>query len=406
MPPTCAVVSRGVLEVREKLLEHVAKSAGLRFYIVNFEPKRRPDSEYITNVDFGGTVRSTDWIFRKGGPAVHVDPRIWGLLDTVAPRCVIASGFGSLTTLLALAWSKSRRVPFILWNENTLLTDGLRHPLIWSAKRWIARRADSCWATTPETMAILREMKAPSSCLVPYAVDADCFHAEAERWRPRRAEVRAELGLTADLPLAIQVGQINSRKGIVEILMAFRQVVSKLDAGLLLVGSGPLEDYLRAKITAYGLGSFVRHVRHVPNELLPKYYSAADVFVMPSQGDIWGLVVNEAAACGLPLVLSDRVGAAQLLLKDGVNGYLVRIDIDEALGYRGAQKEARIVAGHDPKPCFDPARFVGPLTALLGNRSLTRRMGEASVPLGLALGFRQVGGIIRDSLARIGLLTC
>jgi len=66
-------------------------------------------------------------------------------------------------------------------------------------------------------------------------------------------------------------------------------------------------------------------------ERVVEAYAAADVFALLSAREPWAVVVNEAAACGLPLVLSDRVGAAHDLLRDGENGFLVAAgDVDAA----------------------------------------------------------------------------
>ncbi len=74
---------------------------------------------------------------------------------------------------------------------------------------------------------------------------------------------------------------------------------------------------------AGGLGVRLVLAGDVPHERLVETYAAADVFALLSSWEPWGVVVNEAAACGLPLVLSDRVGAAPDLLRDGENGALV-----------------------------------------------------------------------------------
>ena len=84
-------------------------------------------------------------------------------------------------------------------------------------------------------------------------------------------------------------------------------------------------------------------------ERVAEVYVAADVFALLSEREPWAVVVNEAAACGLPLLLSDRVGAAHDLLRDGENGVLVRAgDVDaasEALRGLAADAELRLAQG-------------------------------------------------------------
>jgi glycosyltransferase involved in cell wall biosynthesis len=90
-------------------------------------------------------------------------------------------------------------------------------------------------------------------------------------------------------------------------------------------------------------------------EELAQRYVEADVFALLSRHETWGVVVNEAAASGLPLVLSDRVGAAHDLLRDGENGYLV--------------------------PADDVSAAADALSRLAADEDLRRRMGERSQEL-------------------------
>jgi glycosyltransferase involved in cell wall biosynthesis len=97
---------------------------------------------------------------------------------------------------------------------------------------------------------------------------------------------------------------------------------------------------------------------NLPHDHVVEAYVAADVFALLSRHEPWGVVVNEAAACGLPLVLSDRVGAAPDLLRNGENGFLVRVDDadgaaeafdrlagDPALRDRMGRRSRELVAG-------------------------------------------------------------
>ena len=59
---------------------------------------------------------------------------------------------------------------------------------------------------------------------------------------------------------------------------------------------------------------------------LKEYYLASDIFVLPTRSDVWGLVINEAMACGLPVITTDRCVAGMDLIKDGENGYVVHVD--------------------------------------------------------------------------------
>jgi glycosyltransferase involved in cell wall biosynthesis len=129
----------------------------------------------------------------------------------------------------------------------------------------------------------------------------------------------------------LYVGQFIKRKGLINLLQAYRKLEREgLETSLLLVGSGPLRSELERQVLQQELGS-VRFAGFVRAEDLPKYYGLADIFVFPSLNDIWGLVVNEAMASGLPVIATDKVGAAKDLVEEGVNGFIVRAGDTEAL---------------------------------------------------------------------------
>jgi glycosyltransferase involved in cell wall biosynthesis len=111
------------------------------------------------------------------------------------------------------------------------------------------------------------------------------------------------------------------RKGVDLLLAAFERIVAKgLDVELRLVGrEASLPEFL-ASLSPEAKAR-VRYEGFQPPERLPHYFSASDVFVLPSRHDGWGVVVNQALAAGLPVITSDAVGAGLDLIEDDVNGF-------------------------------------------------------------------------------------
>ncbi|MGF1507081.1 MAG: glycosyltransferase family 4 protein, partial [Anaerolineae bacterium] len=124
----------------------------------------------------------------------------------------------------------------------------------------------------------------------------------------------------------IYAGAINLRKGVPYLLEAFR-LLDLPDAELVLVGSAFPES--RAFLPHYE--GIYRHVPFVPQEELVALYNQASVFVLPSLEDGFGMVVYEAAACGLPVIVTENVGAP---IRDGVDGFIVPIRDAEALAQK------------------------------------------------------------------------
>ncbi len=181
--------------------------------------------------------------------------------------------------------------------------------------------------------------------LVPCGVDTD-------RFRPLSpARARRRLGLPLDDPLVLFVGRIEPLKGIDILLRAAAQLEGRFRL-LVVGGDGQDADRkaaLRALALDLGIGQRVMFLDAVPHDDLPLYYGAADICVVPSHYESFGLVALEAMACGVPVVASG-VGGLRDTVQDGQTGYLV------------------------PWRCPEP--FAERLDLLLSNEPLRRSLGR------------------------------
>lgn len=144
----------------------------------------------------------------------------------------------------------------------------------------------------------------------------------------KKTELRKKLGLPLNKRIAIAVGRFIPLKRYRELIQAWKYMSD--DCILLLIGGGSEKDsyektIIDNKISNVIIGDFLTQ------DKLFDYYKASDIFVHPTSYDVWGLVVNEAMACGLPVVVSDRCVAGLELIKDGENGYLVKMGNDKEL---------------------------------------------------------------------------
>ncbi len=134
----------------------------------------------------------------------------------------------------------------------------------------------------------------------------------ADELAGRRSELRAAFGLGEEVAV-LSVARLAPEKGLDVLLRA----ATAAGVRPLLVGSGPERAYLET------IARDAIFTGELPEDRVAEAYAAADIFALLSAHEPWGVAVNEAAASGLPLVLSDRVGAAADLLRDGENGMLV-----------------------------------------------------------------------------------
>lgn len=132
--------------------------------------------------------------------------------------------------------------------------------------------------------------------------------------------------------IIVSVGQFIYRKGFDVLMRAAAEIGGGV--GVYIIGGKPTEEYtaLKASLKVEG----VHFVGFKSKEELKEYYMAADLFVLPTREDIWGLVVNEAMACALPVITTSGCVAGLELIKDGVNGYIVPVDDFNAIAKKAS----------------------------------------------------------------------
>ena len=146
----------------------------------------------------------------------------------------------------------------------------------------------------------------------PHCIDAQRFQAGATG--EARARVRQILGVAPDEKLVVFVGKLVATKRPFDLIDAIAKSPVEGRPAAMFVGSGPAEAELRAR--AQTLQTPAHFLGFCNQSRMPAVLAAADLLVFPSQGETWGLVANEALACGLPILLSDAVGCAPDLAAD------------------------------------------------------------------------------------------
>lgn len=157
--------------------------------------------------------------------------------------------------------------------------------------------------------------------MAPWEIDYPDLQAHLDIASPKREELRSALGVK-DRIVVSTIGRLYSLKGFQDVIPAVAQLVSEgLPVTLLIAGDGPYRQRLETLVAAAPPGA-VRLLGNLTRQGVVELLVSSDVFALCSHVEAWGLVVNEAALAGLPLLSSDAVGAAPDLIVPGRNGFV------------------------------------------------------------------------------------
>jgi glycosyltransferase involved in cell wall biosynthesis len=163
-------------------------------------------------------------------------------------------------------------------------------------------------------------------CRYPFTSVREDYVEDEPAAESEKEALRQKIGITED-KVVVSVGQFIHRKGF-DVLIAAAAEFGK-DVGVYIIGGKPAEEYLELQ-RKYGAGN-IHYIEFMGAPELKEYYKAADLFVLPTREDIWGLVINEAMANGLPVVTTNQCVAGLELVEDSENGFIVPADDAEQL---------------------------------------------------------------------------
>ena len=189
----------------------------------------------------------------------------------------------------------------------------------------------------------------PEKKLFPFAYSwgYDSLLKKSEELRPQRSRIRVELGIPEQSLVVLFCGRLSHEKNLFHLVNSYHRL-DRDGKALIFVGDGELRQPLKNYVDELGAGS-VHFFGFQNRNRISKYYAISDLLVLPSVRETWGIVVNEAMCFGLPVIVSNQVGAGVDLIDDGQNGYRVETDGDALfLGIKqiaGLSEEERLLMG-------------------------------------------------------------
>lgn len=259
---------------------------------------------------------------------------------------VVVTNFASPTGMLAISWMRLRGIPYWLESDGGFAKSG--SGMKERVKRHFIKGAAGYFSTAQEHDRYYMQYGAKAERIHRYPFTSlfrrDVLDTPVTQ--EQKTALREKLGMTEE-KILLAVGQFIRRKGFDVLIDAMAALPGTV--GCYIVGGTPTEQYLE-QVKAHGLEN-IHFVGFKRKSELAEYYMAADLFIHPTREDIWGLVVNEAMAKGLPVVTTDRCIAGLELVKEPWSGAIVPVGdaeklveaITEALERAGDGNEGKIL---------------------------------------------------------------
>ena len=325
-----AVIVNMVAPYTKPLFERLANREECELLVVSETPMERdrhwdPEQDLpFDHVLLDSWTLDLAWLARGSGFRTRWDTYLYAPkrplrpLATFAPDVVVAGGGGIWSSPANIAALAARRrwgwalVPW--WGSFTRPRPTWPRRLADPWVRYFMRTADSCLAYGTRQARDLAQMGVDPRRIV---------HAPITALAPERPPAR-ESRRTGRETRFLFVGRLIERKGVDVLLRAF----ARFDGGeLWIAGDGPIQERVSQ---AAAHDPRIRLLGHVEGDDLGDLYGDVDALVVPSLYEAWGLVVHEGLACGLPVIATDQVGAADDLIESGVNGFVVPAGSAEA----------------------------------------------------------------------------
>jgi glycosyltransferase involved in cell wall biosynthesis len=241
--------------------------------------------------------------------------RLYSCLEKEHPRAVAIPGWSAPYALLALNWCLHKAIPAVLMADSTVL-DKRRISLAEWVKGRLLRLYSSALTGGGRQIEYLRLLGFTETAIFPGYPVVDNAHFQAFRF-PDEGGVAAR----SSFLVCCRFDPVKNLPRLLEAYARYRQAAGSSAWDLVLAGDGPERDKLVQAIRMLGLDGSVRLPGFVQYGELPALYARAGVLILPSVSETWGLVVNEAMAAGLPVLVSNRCGCAPELVEEGRNGF-------------------------------------------------------------------------------------
>ncbi len=311
------------------LLHDMLAAKGIRLYVLfgaaGYAARRSLVD--LNQCKFGFGILRTNEAFRgKGENPVFTYSPLFATLKQLEPTVVVSNGFSFATTKLRL-YNFLTRLPYIIWSGDVGQSRGVRWRVRALHRRWLVAKASGFIAYGTRAKKYLTTLGARASDIAIGINSVDTrFFAD------RAAEIRARKELAVAQPKRlVYVGYLTQRKNVMALLKCTAELASRRNDFVLdVVGDGDERHALESFARDHGLESAVKFHGFKQKSELPELIAGASGFLFQTDFDIWGLVLVEAMACGVPCIASPNAGATEDLVEEGVTGLVADFNDTQA----------------------------------------------------------------------------
>jgi glycosyltransferase involved in cell wall biosynthesis len=326
LTPRLVIITEIIAPYRIPVFNALASRPEIDLHVVFLsenDPSLRLWRVYKDEIKFSYEVLPS-WRQRFGRHNVLVNRGLVSTLSRIKPIVVLCGGYNYLASWEAAGWARIHRVPLLLWSESTALDARRRHRLVEFLKTRFLRLCRGFVVSGKSSFRYLKDLgiSADQIFTAPNAVDIQLFSSLADAARRDAIQVRSRHSLPARYFL--YVGRLVEAKGIFDLIDAYAKLSDEIRAqvSLVFVGDGVDRARLEERASEIAPGTILLS-GFAHREELAEFYGLAEALIFPTHSDPWGLVVNEAMSCGLPVVATSVAGCTEDLVRDGWNGFVI-----------------------------------------------------------------------------------
>ncbi|WP_303015180.1 glycosyltransferase family 4 protein [Holdemania massiliensis] len=265
------------------------------------------DSQIFNLVKLGNSIRKNPLVFS----IINI------LKNSMNYEIIMFDGYGPYTNILGMLYlSMKKKLYYVnvdgIFSKKENFLNLLVKKVLFKLKFYVL-----CSGTRTKEYLIKLGVKRERIYIHPFTsvlrsdIISDCLNYD------EKDLLRKKLNLTGN-KIVLTVSRFLDWKRLEDLMMS--QLYVQNDIDIYIIGGSPTSSYLQL-IKKNNLNK-IHFVDFLDKETLKKYYDAADIFAFPSSNEVWGLVVNEAMSRGLPVIATDHCGAAEMLVKNNINGYI------------------------------------------------------------------------------------